>query len=106
MPLLTPECLWCGKKWVVFHATRANGNTTSYHQPATSTRWPSIHLHFECASEFLSALHKETGEIPGVTILDSELADRRGLDTNFPLRDHYYEPQFWRRLNEEPATGD
>lgn len=102
MPLLTPECCWCRKKWVVFHATRANGNTTSYRQPATSTLWPSIHLHFECAAEFMSALCEETQVNCHDTIIGREFSNTPGRDTNFPLSSQYYEPEFWRSINKEP----
>lgn len=98
MPLLTPECGWCGKKWVVFHATRVNGNTTSYRQPATSSLWPSVHLHFECAAEFLTALSEESGVSAHETVIGRELASTPGRDTNFPMRTQYYEPQFWREI--------
>lgn len=106
MPLLTPECLWCGKKWVVSHATRVCPVQT-FRPPATSTRWPSIHLHFECAREFLSALWDETGVDVYATCIGKELEDKRGRDHNFPLKSQYYEPRFWRHIrNESIEAGE
>jgi hypothetical protein len=71
MALLTPRCAWCGAKWKaqVVYPTMKEYRIP----PATSERFPTLHLHFDCAADFRRAVVEECHMIPSPSIFTTEL---------------------------------
>lgn len=88
MPLFTPICAWCGESWLRLPRTVVTSGEL-FMPPATSTRWPSVHLHHECASEFFSSLPEAWA-----TGIGKELDPKPGRDRNFKQPERWAMPRW------------